>query len=160
MADQSNKGILTRLDERLRLARQLYDEGEDGGRAGAQAAINAAAEFIMSIEEMHRDELAVPLVAAAAALDDLERGIRHEMLKPAEKVRQSITIDGKTRWYGIRAFQATLHELALNFKPAIQFFLGRRTSMASQHGLEPSENLDDIVFLGGTKSINDLQVPL
>ena len=74
---------LARLERQLQFAQRVFKEGEDHGRIGAIAAINAAAEFVRSIDEFYRDDLAMPLITVSSALTDLDEGAkRHPMLAP------------------------------------------------------------------------------
>ncbi len=80
--DRALLQILVRLKLQLRFARKRFKDGGDQGREGAIAAINAAAEFVRSIEQFHSDGLAEPLIAISAALTDLKDGAQHPMLVP------------------------------------------------------------------------------
>ena len=89
------KKALSHFKERLQSAREQYFSENDGGRAGAHAAVNASAALAT---ELYGKEsaLALPLITLGAALDDLTRGTQHEMLKivsttgrrPDTKMRQ------------------------------------------------------------------------
>lgn len=85
MAEESNTSILVRFEGRLRDALELYKSGDNGGRVGALAAVNAVLEFVLSIERLRRDGLIVPLAKLSSALSDLDEGVVSPMLKAARQ---------------------------------------------------------------------------
>ncbi len=74
MRDPQFVRLLNLFHERLREAKRLYEGEDDGGRAGMALAVSAAADLVLSIEEMRSEDLAVPLSALAIALTDLDNG--------------------------------------------------------------------------------------
>lgn len=71
-----------RLERQLRFAHRVFSEDGDFGRTGAIAAINAAVEFVQSVDDFRRNGLAGPLIVVSAALRDLDDGAQHPMLVP------------------------------------------------------------------------------
>jgi hypothetical protein len=114
------KQSLSRFIEELRQAKDLYHSLDDGGRAGAQVAINAAATVVTTIEDIgeaseapfvvSREEgLEEPLLAVSVALSDLTKGSQHDMLKPVPvRGRKPDTFMRRT---AVRVFSAVTMEL-------------------------------------------------
>lgn len=74
--------LLDRLEKRLQQARNLFDQSEHGGRAGAILATGAAVEFIMGIDRLKEQDLARPLAMLVGALNDLDDGKQSPLLAP------------------------------------------------------------------------------
>ena len=74
--------LLDRLEKRLHLARNLFDQGEHGGRAGAIVATGAAVEFVLGIDRLKEQDLARPLAMLMTALSDLDDGKQSPLLAP------------------------------------------------------------------------------
>jgi len=104
------QNFLARLGEHLAQAQEQYLNGDDGGRSGAIRAIVAAAEFINSIEEFHKRNLSMPLVAASAALADLQVGTVNRMLKPVTFRNRPPDTEARQ---GLRAYSAASMEVLM-----------------------------------------------
>jgi hypothetical protein len=74
------------LEQALVSANSLFQDEDDGGRAGAVAALNAIAKYLNSIDRFRQAILIQPIVAVASALIDLDDGSIHPMMK-AEKTK-------------------------------------------------------------------------
>ncbi len=74
--------LLDRLEKRLQLARNLFDQSEHGGRAGAIMATGAAVEFVLGIDRLKEQDLARPLAMLMTALSDLDDGKQSPLLAP------------------------------------------------------------------------------
>lgn len=108
--DDGLREILMLFRDRLRWAKSLYHEEDDGGREGANAAVNAAAELVQTIREFNDEGLGKPLVALSAALADLGDGSQHPMLKPVPaKGRRLDTLARQ----GVRTYSAVAMELLM-----------------------------------------------
>ena len=82
------------LLERLREASDLYNKN---ARRGSVYSVNALVEFLVTFEEIQKENLAVPLATLSSALLDYEEGIRHPLFnKKFKRGRRPKTTSRKT----------------------------------------------------------------
>lgn len=73
---------IQRLEDRLRYAQKRFEEAGDSGREGALFALFALHDFICEVDDILAPGLEDPILQLAGALNDLNFGTVHPMLKP------------------------------------------------------------------------------
>lgn len=82
-AAQAMLAALEQLERRLQQAKARFDTSGRGGREGAIVAVGAAIEFVLRVDRLRDQDLAVPLAVLMGALNDLDDGRQAEILTPA-----------------------------------------------------------------------------
>lgn len=98
------------LEQELRLARDLWQAGDDGGREGVIYAVEAVCDFLRGFKRFDKDRLTGPLEILVEELDELKHGIVTPLL--ASKPSQNHPPDSLRRKV-IRGFAAGAMELLM-----------------------------------------------
>ncbi len=100
--------VFNLLLNRLREATAAYETEERPGRIAVIFSLNAVIEFLMTFEEVKRENLAIPLVAISTALSDLDDGIPTPLLEIKKKRGRKPESTGRAAVRGYAALSVDL----------------------------------------------------